>query len=272
MKRLAMTCTALACALAPGVAHAQDSPSGGGQGMQAGGLAPPADENEEDQDSAKTEQKLEDADKKDTGRGLEWVYLNGEIGLESLGLQTFQASHNIVDSKVVPTTETGLLYGGGLGVRIVFITLGARFRLGSFSHYDVWTLDGELGLRIPLGSVEPYFVLGGGYATLGSFSTSDLGGVSAKDVSVKGYDIRGGGGIDFYVTPVFSIGANVTGEVLGLTRPGVSLSKLQSVTSGGTPAPTNPQQAQAAANQVYQASGSSVGGGLSATAVLGLHF
>ena len=115
---------------APLVALAQTA---GQPPMQSGGLAPPPPMNE-DPDSAATEEKLETADQKDSGRGLEWVYLNGEIGFEHLGLQTFKATNNLFDSKVVPSTETGLLYGAGVGIRLVFITLGARFRMGSFSH------------------------------------------------------------------------------------------------------------------------------------------
>src|SRR5262249_22166129 len=150
-----------------------------------------------------------------------WVYLNAEIGFQHLGLQTFSANH-LVDSKVVPTTQTGLLYGAGLGIRLVFITLGGRFRMGSFSDYQVWTLDAEVGLRVPCGSVEPYFVLGGGYASMGAFDAKDLGGVSASNVSVSGYNVRAGGGVDVYVTPVFSIGANASADLLGLSRGKVS--------------------------------------------------
>ncbi len=220
--------------------------------------------------STETEQKPDSEGQKKGGSGLEWIYLNGEIGFEHLGLETFKATSNLFDSKVVPSTQTGVLYGAGAGIRIVFITLGARFRLGSFSNYQVWTLDGEVGLRVPLGVVEPYFTVSGGYASLGAFSAANLGGVSAGDVSVTGYDIRGGGGLDIYITHWFSIGASVTGEVLELTRPGVSISALQTVSSTG--ASTNPQQAQAAAGDIYKASGSSVGGALTGTAVIGLHF
>jgi hypothetical protein len=234
--------------------------------MTAGGLAPPS--SSEDPESVQTEQKLDAADEKDSGRGLEWVWLNGEIGFEHLGLQTFKAN-NLIDAGTVKTTQTGLAYGAGLGVRLVFLTLGGRFRLASFNQYQVWTLGGELGLRIPLGSVEPYLTLGAGFASLGSFSAGDLGGVSASNVSVKGYDVRAGGGVDFYVTPVFSIGGSLTGEMLGLTRPGVDPSKLKAATTGSV---MTPGGAQAASSQIYAVDGSSLGFGLTATAVLGLHF
>jgi hypothetical protein len=209
----------------------------------------------EDPESKQTEEKLEKADEKDSGRGLEWFYLNGEIGFEHLGLQTFHANH-LMDSKIGNTVQTGPLFGAGLGVRLVFITLGARFRIATFSKYDLWTLGAEAGLRIPLGSVEPYLTLGGGFASLGSFS------VDGSSVSIKGYDIRAGGGLDVYVTPVFSIGGSVTGELVGLARSGV----VQNPNGTGG---VNSQGTQAS---IYQADGSSLGIGVTATAVLGLHF
>lgn len=283
MKLVSFVGALAACLAVPGVALAQwgqpasgsgsqgqygsqPDASGSGGSMQAGGLAPPS--SSEDPESAQTEQKLETADEKDSGRGLEWVWLNGEIGFEHLGLQTFKANH-LLDSGVVKTTQTGLAYGAGLGVRLVFLTLGARFRLASFDQYQVWTLGGEVGLRIPLGNLEPYLTLGGGFASLGSFSAGDLGGVSGSNVSVKGYDIRAGGGLDYYVTPVFSVGASITGEMLGLTRPGVDPSKLQQATSGTVMTPAG---AQATSGQIYAADGSSLGFGVTGTAVLGLHF
>lgn len=224
-----------------------------GSGMQAGGLSPPSSA---DSDSQQTEQRLEEAEQKDSGRGLEFLYINGEAGVTHLGLQTFKAN-NLLDAGVVSTTQTGPTFGAGIGVRLVFITLGARFRLSSFSQYQVWTLGGELGLRIPLGMVEPYFTLGAGFASLGSFDKNDLGGAQSSGVSVKGYDIRAGFGVDVYLTPVFSIGGNLSGDVLGLTRPGVSPSSLTTPTTTG---------------DVYRADGSSLGLGGTLTAVAGLHF
>jgi len=218
--------------------------------MQAGGLAPPSSA---DTESQETEQHLEEAEQKDSGRGLEIFYLNAEAGITHLGLQTFKAN-NLVDSQVVGTTQTGPTFGAGLGLRFLFITAGARFRLSNFSDFQVWTLGAELGLRIPLGMIEPYFTVGGGFAKMGSFSASNIGGTAKpSDVSISGYDIRAGFGLDVYVTPVFSIGGNLTGDVIGFSRGKVNT-------------------APAAANDVYAQDGSSVGLGGTLTVVAGLHF
>lgn len=229
--------------------------------MEAGGLAPPPSTSTESPEVAQTEAKLDEAKDKDSGRGLEWIWLNAEFGFEHLGLETFHANQ-LVDAAIVNTTQTGLMYGAGLGVRLVFITLGARFRFSSFSAFDLWTLNGEAGLRIPLGKLEPHLFIGGGFASVGGFSTSDLGGVDPNHVEITGYDVRAGGGLDYYVTPIFSVGASVSFEVLGLTRPGVTFNDASNVVNGGT----------VAQGEVYRASGSSVGSAFTGALVLGLHF
>lgn len=247
-------------------AYGTPEPASGG--LQSGGLTPPpaapgADPFAPSPPSDVTEQELENADRKDTGRGLEFVWLNAEIGFEHLGLQTFKAKH-LVDAGTVDTTQTGPVYGAGLGLRLVFLTFGARFRFGSFSDWQLWTLNGELGIHIPLGMIEPYFTLGGGYASLGSFDTNNLtGDLNGANVHVRGFDVRGGVGVDLYLSNLFSVGANLTGEVLALTRPSVDPQKLK--LSGST----NSQQA---ATEVYAADGSSIGSGVTLTAVAGLHF
>src|SRR5689334_4965733 len=104
-------------------AQGQYGDTGSGDGsMQSGGLSPPPPVNQ-DPESAKTEEKLEQAEQEDSGRGLEFFYLNAEIGAETLGLETFKAN-NIVDSNLARTKQTGLAVGAGLGLRLVFLTIG----------------------------------------------------------------------------------------------------------------------------------------------------
>lgn len=220
--------------------------------LESGGLRPPdavdgAANPPPPDNAASPEKELEKADKEDSGRGLEWVWLNAEIGGQHLGLQTFKAN-SLVDSKLVKTTQTGLLYGAGIGVRLLVFTAGVRFRLGNFSDWQLWTLNAEGGLRIPLGSLEPYFTVGAGYASLGSFSTS-----SPASSDVKGFNARLGAGLDYYVSNTFSVGANLTGDVYFLSR------SAQASATGDEAA-------------VYGKDGSSIGAGTTLTAVAGLHF
>jgi len=250
-----LSATALASAQA--AAPPPDAPAGQSN-LEAGGLRPPdavdgTQQTPPDGGAEQPEKELEKADKEDSGRGLEWVWLNAEVGTEHLGLETLKAN-SLVDPKLAKTTQTGLLFGAGAGVRLLVFTAGVRFRLGSFSAWQLWTLDAEGGFHIPLGRLEPYFTLGAGYASLGSFSTSDATASAAK---AKGFNARLGAGLDYYLSNTFSVGANFTGDLLFLSRSAVS----------GAGASTMGNEAA-----VYAKDGSSIGAGATLTAVVGLHF
>lgn len=244
---------------------AQAQTDGSGQSdLQAGGLAPP--ESTPGATSpppySETENQLRRAEKEDSGRGLEFFWLNGEIGVNHLGLQTFKAN-DLVDAEILKSTQTGLMFGGGLGLRLIFLTLGARFRLGTFSDWQLWTLNLEAGFRIPIGIVEPYFTFGGGYASIGSFDTGNIGsGFNSSGVDITGFDVRGGFGVDVYLSENFSIGGNLTGDLMFLKRPRVEMPD-----TGALP----PDEA-ARVQRVYANDGSSIGAGTALTFVAGLHF
>ena len=236
----------------------QPAPAPAQSNLEAGGLRPPDAVDPDQQTPADgpqqtPEQELEQADKEDSGRGLEWVWLNAEIGGQHLGLQTFKANQ-LVDAKLVKTTQSGLVYGAGLGVRILVFTAGVRFRLGTFSEWQLWTLDAEGGLRIPLGSLEPYFTVGAGYASLGSFSTTAP---ASSKADVKGFNARLGFGLDYYLSNTFSVGGNLTGDLLVLSRSAVAGASTSTMGNEAT---------------VYAQDGSGIGAGGTLTAVVGLHF
>lgn len=244
------------------------SSAGSGSGLEAGGLAPPGvgpttGPTTYDPGAASTEQALKEADTKDSGRGLEFVWLNAEAGYQLIGLQTF-SKKNLVDAGFSETHQQGFGFGAGAGVRLIFLTLGARFRMGVFDAWQLWTLNAEAGLHLPMGRVEPYFTLGGGYASVGQFdaasSTVDLKGA---DVHIRGWNARAGFGMDVYITNVVTIGGNITGDALFLKRP-----KTESPPqiTGAT------AEQQANIDRVYRSDGTSIGAAMTATAVVGLHF
>jgi hypothetical protein len=237
-------------------------------GLQAGGLAPPgvgssASTNSYDPNAASTEQTLREADTKDSGRGLEFVWLNAEVGYQVVGLETF-SKNNLVNAGFTKTRQQGLVVGAGAGVRLIFLTLGGRFRLGNFDAWQLWTANLEAGIHLPIGRVEPYFTLGGGYASIGAFDASkttvDLKGAG---VNIHGWNGRAGFGLDVYVTNVVTIGANVTGDALFLKR-------VKTDNPPQVPGATADEQAKI--NQLYRSDGTSIGASMTATAVVGLHF
>jgi len=153
MKRcVGLLCGALTLLGLSASALADDAPAFAG--LQAGGLKPP-DAVQSDASSAppnQTEATLDRADKEDSGRGLEFVWLNAELGPEYLGLQTLRAK-GLVDSQQIHSKDLGMVYGAGLGMRLLVFTFGARFRFGDFPDWELWTLNAEAGMHIPLGRV-----------------------------------------------------------------------------------------------------------------------
>ncbi len=85
----------------------------------------------------------------------ELLYVNAEGGAEYVGFQQLHLTHELFPSSI-RTVDVGPAVGVGAGVRILFLTIGPRFRYGVFQDWDLWSLDAEAGLRIPLGSVEPW--------------------------------------------------------------------------------------------------------------------
>ena len=148
------------------------------------------------------------------------------------------------------------------------MTLGGRGRVSSFGGdgaaqgaWQLWTLDAEVGVRVPLGRLEPHIALAGGYAQSSNFgrALSNLNGVD-----VHGLDLRLGAGLDFWLTHYLSLGGEADFGVLAVTRPGVSLQDLATAEQVST--------INQAKQRVLEASGSSVGTVLALTADVGLHF
>lgn len=192
---------------------------------------------------------LEQAEREDAGRGLQFFWLGPDVGFQWVSLNALSEGE-LLDDAVGP--GSGLALGGVVGLRWLYYTASARFRYGMLNEFSIWSLGGDFGLRIPLGSFEPYAFVGGGYFQAGSFAADDelkaLG--ATADLAVNGFAARLGGGFDYYVTPVFSTGVSVDVEALFASRDGL----------GGQ------------TDTVYDASASSVGLGVSTMAVLGLHF
>jgi|GEM_PF-1930033 len=176
----------------------------------------------------------------------ELLFVKAEAGVQYVGFQQLHLTRELFPS-TVHTDDVGPAAGVGAGVRLLFLTLGPHFRYAVFRDWDLWSLDAQLGLRIPLGSVEPWAILGGGYSRLGRLRESR--------VQVQGYNIRVGFGVDYYFNKMFSLGGSASGEVLGMTRPGVDLNQATGSVS----------------EDVYKLDGSGLGIALQGSAVVGFH-
>jgi hypothetical protein len=123
---------------------------------------------------------LNQAENEDSGRRLELVYANADVG------GGFFAGGG---------AGTGVFgFGGALGVRLVSFTLGARVRdlVGSTNTLLV---NAEGAYHLVLGSAD--LVLG---AHGGFFTVTNAGGGSGGNV---GLDV----GLDYYLSSLFSVGA-----------------------------------------------------------------
>lgn len=181
----------------------------------------------------RTQKDLREAEERDAGRGLEWFFLHGELGFQHVAPAAFSSSNLGADS------SSGLMAGVLAGVRLVFITVGVRARLAYLEDtLKLWSVVPELGFHVPIGNVEPYGFVGAGYTAMAGIAP----------IKVRGFDARLGLGLDYYLSPHFSVGGLMTGDMVALSRPAVD---------GGGP--------------VLSDSGSSTGIAFSASFLAGLH-
>jgi hypothetical protein len=217
-------------------------------------VAPPDSQSKPPQDAA-VEQQLEQADAEDTGRGLEFVWLNAEAGYQLVGLQSLSDS-DLVDGELIESNQQGLVYGVGAGLRIFVLTVGVRGRFANYEAWRMWSLDAEAGLRVPLANLELFFSLGAGYVSVGGFSDSaSAPALDLSKLSVSGFDVRALAGVEYYLSDTFSAGLNLSGDLLVLSRSALAVGAM-----------TTPAEA------IYGTEGSGVGAAFTATAMLGLHF
>jgi len=235
-----------------------------GQGMFGGmlNLPPPTPPSPE---SIRTTKALDEAKAEDAGRKLEWVWVDVEGGFEQIGLETFSGGTSFLGG-MVPTSGSGGTVSAAAGVRLLFFTLLLRGKVGVFSAGQLVRFGLEGGFHIPFGRVEPRLAIGAGYAQMANLH-DDVGGAAASAISLKGFHARAGAGIDYYVTPIFSIGGDLSAELLGLVRPALSQAQVTNIEMSKSLSTT-----QVADVKLLSQSATAWGGTLAATAVLGLHF
>lgn len=160
---------------------------------------------------------LAEDDEDDGGRGIFW--LRGDAGLAYVDLRSISydnlwAEDAALEDAIVETSGTGPQFGASAGFRVLFLTIGAHLQLAMYEPFDIGTvmLEIEAHLPVPL-PIEPYARVGFGYAWVGQ----ELGG-SGADVTVNGYDLRAGLGLDIFIHENVSIGGAATIDILNLSR------------------------------------------------------
>jgi hypothetical protein len=215
------------------------------------------------QDSQAESQRLASDEKKDSGRVLELVWANAEAGFGYVNMQSLNNSNFQVQN----SSSVGGMFGVGAGIRLMVLTLGVRARLNELSAFNLWETNGEIGLHIPIKKWDPYFSIHAGYTFVGTLSSSALGAsVSAPpgDISIHGADAGVSLGVDYYIIPYLSVGLDLTGDALFLSRPPASLpADFNSLPST--------EQDSIKGESIYKASGDAAGIGASGSLHVGLH-
>ncbi len=226
-------------------------------------------------------------EKKDSGLGLEWVWIDAGGGFAYANMASFDSSNFALQN----TAGSGGTFSVGAGVRLISFTAGLRGRGLLLSTGNLVEIDGEVGLHTRIDHFETYFGVRGGYAFSGTLSSDTVssaaaGGGTPPNVDVHGVNAGGLLGFEYYFNHYVSLGLDLNPEILFLQRP------PQSSLKDGTPAyqaalaackmiPAAPQQTQCTQTATtdynnYQTirsqSGSSVGFAFIGTAHLGLHF
>ncbi|HUS68516.1 MAG TPA: hypothetical protein VMZ28_28470 [Kofleriaceae bacterium] len=145
---------------------------------------------------------------------FEWLRFNAGLGYQQVWLRTLMVDQDRLDARVVPEQLSGPAPAIGVSCKLWLVSLGVTTRLAHLSGAEqraddevmLWMLDGEVALRVPTGRLQPFVMLGGGYAALDD---------------VDGINLRGGLGVDYYLTRDLSLRLDGTGDLLALGPSGV---------------------------------------------------
>lgn len=211
--------------------------------------------------------------KKEAGASVFWI--DSSFGWQRVGLTTLRvhrdSSGRATLGELVPANRDGPSASIGLGFRWLVLTVGARVTAAFFedlsperteSTSQFYSIDVELGFRIPAGRLEPHIVLGAGYSVFGGLGAAVSG--IARGLDVDGGNLRIGFGLDYFLNNTWSIGARATGELLFLAKPGVPIRDLARAEMVNT--------VREARTRLAEGEGSSAGSAFSVSIGPALHF
>lgn len=216
-----------------------------------------------DPSAAQQNQSLDQAEQKDSGRNFELFWIDGQINGAYINMRQFSSETFAIEQ----ATAGGPAFALGAGLRLVIFVAGARLRYNALSSFNMWQINGEAGLKIPISSVDILFGLHGGYSFVGRLgdagqATNTSTPLANDAVSIRGFNAGLEVAVDYYVSPLFSVGGGIIGDFLFLNRPAVAKPTGLSAAD----------QAAVDANPLYQKSGTSAGLQLAGGLRLGLHF
>lgn len=211
-----------------------------------------------------TKAKLDEAEREDSGRNFELFWIDSYLGISNINMSQFSSD----TLQIEKASSTGPMVALGAGIRLVVLVLGVRARYNALSAFNMWQLNGELGFKIPISKFDLLIGAHGGYSFVGSVgdgtaaSSSSAVPTNNDAVKIRGFNAGLDLALDYYITPIFSVGAGFMADFLFLNRPPVA-----------TPTGLTPdQQALIEADPLYQKSGTSAGLQLTGALRAGVHF
>jgi len=267
MRFLFTVATAAAVFASSALAHAQDGPA----------PPPPMDPNQPgapgsnpnpQSPEGQTQQELNKSESEDSGRNFVLFWVDSMIGGSYINMTGLNDS----TLKLEKSSAGGPAFDLGLGLRFVVLVIGARVKYNALSAFNMWQLDGQVGLKLPISKLDILIAGHGGYSFLGSLgdapqATNSATPTNKDDVKVRGFNAGLDFGIDYYLSSIFSVGAGGFVDFLFLNRPSLPLPAAVAALPDN-----DPNKQQLVNDPLYKQSGSSVGLGLGGGLRLGLHF
>ena len=208
-----------------------------------------------------TKSALDNSEANDSGRNFELFYIDAGLGASYIDMRQFSQDSLAIEK----ASSAGPAFNIGAGIRLLLLVAGVRARYNALSAFNMWQLNGEIGLKIPISKVDLLIGLHGGYSFVGRVSDASISTATptnADSVKVRGFNAGLEVALDYYVTPLFSVGLGVNGDFLYLTRPPADL-------PAGL---TDDEKAAVQSQPLYQQSGTSAGLEINGGLRLGVHF
>lgn len=205
---------------------------------------------------------------------VEWLHLRGGVGFQRVQLHTLFAEDSDttrLTADIVPEDMSGPAASLGIGTRLWIFGLGLTGQVARLSgaapergtrDVTLWSVDGELSFRSPIGRFVPFVLLGAGYSTFGGLG--DMVDGLGRGLDIDGINVRGGLGLEYYLTAALSLHLALESDLLFLARKGVAARDLAEPKEVGT---LNEAEAR-----ILEADGSSAGFSYGADAGIGVHF
>jgi hypothetical protein len=215
-----------------------------------------------------TQEELNKSEQEDSGRTFELLWFDTTLGGSYINMTGLNDS----TLQIQKSNAGGPMLDLGAGVRFVALILGARLKYNALSAFNMWQINGQIGLKLPVSKLDILIAGHGGYSFVGSLGDASVATntntpAPTDQVKVRGFNAGLDFGVDYFVSSAFSVGVGGFADFLFLNRPPAPIPDVSNLPPGQQAA----VNAQIQSDPLYQKSGSSVGLGLGGGLRLGLH-